>query len=53
MKYKKILFFILFVVLGFGAMQVPFTQLLGANVKFSLFDFYGPIAGALDRKSVV
>lgn len=46
MNAKKILFTILFIALGFGAMQVPFTQLLGANVKFSLFDFYGPIAGA-------
>lgn len=46
MNTKKILFIILFIALGIGAMQVPFTQLMGANVKFSLFDFYGPIAGA-------
>ncbi len=46
MNFKKILFIIVFIALGFGAMQVPFTQLMGANVKFSLFDFYGPIAGA-------
>lgn len=36
----------LFVMLGFLLMQVPFTKLTGANVKFSLFDFFGPIAGA-------
>ncbi len=46
MNLKKILFIALFIAIGFGAMQVPFTQLMGANVKFSLFDFYGPIAGA-------
>lgn len=36
-----------FILLGFLAMQVPFSKLLGVeNLKFSLFDFYGPIAGA-------
>ncbi len=41
------MFVLLFALLGFAAMQVPFSQLVGApsNVKFSLFDFYGPIAG--------
>ena len=44
---KKLLFFALFVLIGFGAMQVPFSQLVGAkSIKFSLFDFYGPIAAA-------
>jgi hypothetical protein len=43
---QKILFIALFAVIGFGAMQVPFSQLVGAeNVRFNLFDFYGPIAG--------
>ena len=46
-RTKKILFSAAFVVIGFVAMQFPFTNLLGANVKFSLFDFYGPIVGAL------
>ena len=42
------LFFTLFILLGFLAMQVPFSRLIGAeNMRFSLFDFYGPIAGAL------
>jgi len=26
-------------------MQVPFSQIIGSSVKFSLFDFYGPIVG--------
>lgn len=44
---KKILFIALFVMIGFGAMQVPFSKIIGAgNMKFSLFDFYGPIAAA-------
>ncbi|MFA4830579.1 MAG: hypothetical protein WC862_00445 [Patescibacteria group bacterium] len=44
---KKILFIVLFALVGFGAMKVPFSQLVGAeNLRFSLFDFYGPIAGA-------
>lgn len=44
---KKIIFLVAFIALGFGAMQVPFSQILGAtNLKFSLFDFYGPMAGA-------
>ena len=50
---KKILFLAAFVALGFGAMQVPFSQLLGAqNLKFSLFDFYGPIAGAFFSSAI-
>ncbi len=44
---KKILFITLFSVIGILAMQVPFSQLMGAqDIRFSLFDFYGPIAGA-------
>ncbi len=44
---KKTLFVAVFALLGLLAMQVPFSQLVGAeNVRFSLFDFYGPIAGA-------
>jgi len=34
-------------------MQVPFSQILGAtNLKFSLFDFYGPIAGAFFSSAI-
>lgn len=44
---KKLSFIALFALIGFGAMQVPFSQMIGvSNLKFSLFDFYGPIAGA-------
>ena len=45
-NYKKLIFLILFITLGFGLMQIPFTKIIGSNLKFSLFDFYGPIAGA-------
>lgn len=44
---NKIIFILLFALIGFGAMQVPFSKIMGVqNLKFSLFDFYGPIAGA-------
>ena len=44
---KKVIFLAVFAALGFAAMQVPFSQIIGAEkLKFSLFDFYGPIAGA-------
>jgi len=43
---KKILFTISFVILGFLAMQIPFSNIIGSQIKFNLFDFYGPIAGA-------
>jgi len=44
---NKWLFIALFALIGFGAMQVPFSKLLGVeSLRFSLFDFYGPIAGA-------
>ncbi len=44
-KHKKIVFILLFVALGFLAMQFKFTQIIGSSLKFSLFDFYGPIVG--------
>ncbi len=44
---EKFFFFTLLIAVGFAAMQVPFSKLLGAeHIRFSLFDFYGPIAGA-------
>lgn len=42
---KKIIFIVLFAFFGFLAMQIPFTQLIGSKAKFTLFDFFGPIAG--------
>lgn len=43
---KKMLFFIIFTLLGFASLQVPFNKLAGSNVSFTLFDFVAPIAGA-------
>ncbi len=43
---KKLLFLALFIILGFASLQVPFNKLAGSNVSFTLFDFFGPIAGA-------
>ena len=43
---KKTLFFIGFSVLGFLALQAPLTQLAGSSVKFTVFDTFGPTAGA-------
>lgn len=43
---KKLLFLVLFTVVGFVGLQVPFNKLLGSNVSFTLFDFFAPIAGA-------
>lgn len=44
-KQSKIAFLILFTILGFIALQIPFTKLVGSNVSFTLFDFFAPIAG--------
>lgn len=43
---KRFYFIVLFAVLGFGLSQVKFSQLAGANVSFTLFDFFAPISGA-------
>lgn len=43
---KQITFLAVFILLGFALMQIPFTQIIGSSLKFSLFDFYGPIAAA-------
>jgi hypothetical protein len=43
---EKSLFLILFTIVGFITLQVPFTKLAGSNVSFTLFDFFGPIAAA-------
>ena len=43
---KKILFLALFTIFGFISLQIPFNKLAGSNVSFTLFDFFGPIAGA-------
>ncbi|MBI2426285.1 MAG: hypothetical protein HYV34_00390 [Candidatus Kerfeldbacteria bacterium] len=41
---EALLFVALFAVLGFLALQVPVTQLMGSKAKFTLFDAFGPIA---------
>lgn len=46
MKKNQVIFIILFTILGLIALQIPFTRLLGSNVKFTLFDFLAPTAGA-------
>ena len=43
---KKSLFLILFTVIGFASLQIPFNKLAGSNVSFTIFDFFAPIAGA-------
>lgn len=45
-KRAGLVFFILFSIIGFITLQMPFTKLAGSNVSFTLFDFFGPIAGA-------
>lgn len=41
---KNLLFLAIFVILGFAALQVPFTTVIGSKVKFTLFDFFAPMA---------
>lgn len=42
---QKILFVVLFAVLGFIALQVPVAQLQGSKSAFTLFDLFSPTAG--------
>lgn len=46
MTRNKLLFLGIFAIVGFVTLQIPFTKLAGSNVSFTLFDFFGPIAGA-------
>src|SRR3989338_4384426 len=41
---KTVIFIIIFAALGLLLMQFPLTQLVGSKVKFTLFDFFGPVA---------
>jgi len=43
---EKLLFLLLFIFVGFFSLQIPVNKLAGSNVSFTLFDFFGPIAGA-------
>lgn len=42
---KKLFFLALFTIVGFITLQIPFNKVVGSNVSFTLFDFFGPIAG--------
>ncbi len=42
----KSIFILLFAIVGLISMQIPFTHLMGSKVSFTLFDFFGPVAGA-------
>ena len=46
MTKDRLIFLSLFSIVGFFTLQIPFTKLMGSNVSFTLFDFFGPIAGA-------
>lgn len=46
MKRNKLVFISIFTLFGLVALQIPFSRLLGSNVKFTLFDFLAPSAGA-------
>lgn len=46
MKKNNLIFIAVFTILGLIALQIPFTNLLGSNVKFTFFDFFAPTAGA-------
>lgn len=43
---KKLIFISLFTIVGFITLQIPFNKVIGSNVSFTLFDFFGPMAGA-------
>ena len=43
---KNFLFVVIFVVLGFIALQIPIAQLEGSKAKFMVYDAFAPIAGA-------
>lgn len=42
---KKVLFVILFVVLGLIAFRIPFTHIVGSKSSFNAFDFMAPMTG--------
>jgi hypothetical protein len=42
---KKILFLIIFVILGLAAFQISIDRIVGSNQNFTLFEFLGPIGG--------
>lgn len=45
MPKKQLLFLIIFIILGLILLSIPFTNIVGSNQKFSLFDFFAPTTG--------
>jgi len=45
MEKRKILFLIMFTILGFLALQVSVSKIIGSGQNFTLFEFLGPIGG--------
>ena len=43
---RTVLFIAIFAVVGFGALQIPVTQLVGSGAKFTVFDAFAPLTGA-------
>jgi len=43
---NKLIFVLIFIVLGFIALQIPINKLAGSRVSFTLFDLFAPISGA-------
>ena len=43
---EKLVSLVVFVVLGFLALQMPINNLAGSGAKFTLFDLFAPISGA-------
>lgn len=43
---NKIIFLVLFTVLGLLLLQIPINFLAGSKVKFTLFDLFAPVSGA-------
>lgn len=46
MKKNQLGFITTFTILGLIALQIPFSRILGSSIKFTLFDFFAPTAGA-------
>ncbi|MDO8260694.1 MAG: hypothetical protein Q7T50_04340 [Candidatus Magasanikbacteria bacterium] len=45
-KKNKIIALVIFVILGFLALQLPINNLAGSGAKFTLFDLFAPVSGA-------
>ena len=43
---EKIASLVIFSLIGFAAMQMPINSLMGANVKFTMFDLFAPVFGS-------